>query len=85
MAELLKLFPCSVGDTIYSFKWDIRDSKYVLSEETCLGFNIRSNEGYDILLKGEKFEYLRSDGKYKENWFTLRDEAVAKLELLNQK
>lgn len=85
MAELSKLFPCYVGDTVYSFKWNIRTCEYVLLEEKCLGFNVRSNEGYNILLKGEKFEYLRSDEKYKENWFTLLDEAKTKLESLNQK
>jgi len=85
MAELSKLFPCRVGDTIYSFGWNMQNCKYVLLEEKCLGFNVRSDEGYSILLKGEKFEYLRSDEKYRKNWFTFLDEAKTKLELLNQR
>lgn len=85
MAELSKLFPCCVGDTVYVFRWDMQNSQYVTLEEKCLGFNIRSNERYDILLKGEKFEYLRSSEKYGENWFTSPDEAKIKSELLNRK
>jgi hypothetical protein len=85
MAELSISLPCSVGDTIYSFNWDTRESKYVLIEEKCLGFNIRSNEGYDILVRGEKFEHLRSSKKFNQNWFITSDGANAKLELLNEK
>lgn len=83
--ELSVLFPCCIGDLVYSFIWDAPNSQYAIVEAKCIGFNIRSNEGYGILLRGEKFEYLRGSEQYKENWFTSLDDAKIKLELLNQK
>ncbi|HEX3017611.1 MAG TPA: hypothetical protein VHP31_07155 [Caproicibacter sp.] len=84
MAELSEVFPCGVGDTVFSFEWDTKGSKYVIIEQKCIGFNVRANEGYDILLKGEKFEYFRKSVQYKVNWFTSLEEAKTKLESLNR-
>lgn len=78
------VFPCRVGDIVYSFEWDAPDSRYVIVEAKCMGFNVRTNESYDILLKGDKYEYLRSGAQYRENWFASPEEAGAKLKSLNR-
>lgn len=81
--EMTVVFPCRVGDTVYSFEWNPRGAKYGIVQSQCLGFNIRSEKGYEILLRGEQFEYLRSASQYHENWFIHEEEARRKLQLLN--
>ena len=76
-------FPCRVGDTVYAFEWNPRNSKYGIMQEQCCGFNIRSGDGYEILLKKGALEYLRSSAQFGDNWFTIRGEAERRLEILN--
>ena len=82
--EMTVVFPCRVGDEAYSFEWNPKNAKYETVQSKCLGFNIRSAEGFDILLKSGQFEYLRNSAQYRENWFTDRDEALKRLEMLNE-
>ena len=82
--KLSVVFPCSVGDTVYSFEWIARKKAYEISEAKCLGFKIHTNDEYDIMLRGEKFEYLRSSLQYQGNWFVSLEEAQAKLGTLNR-
>ena len=81
--EMTVVFPCRVGDEAYSFEWNPKDARYAIVQSKCLGFNIRSAEGFDIVLKSGQFEYLRNSAQYRENWFTDRDEAQKRLEMLN--
>ena len=81
--EMTVVFPCHIGDTVYSFEWNPQKATYGLVQEKCLGFNIRSEAGYDILLRGGQFEYLRNSSQYRDNWFVIPEEAERKLKVLN--
>lgn len=81
--EMTVVFPCRIGDTVYSFEWNPQKARYGLVQAKCLGFNVRAEAGYDILLKGAEFEYLRNSSQYRDNWFVTPEEAERKLETLN--
>lgn len=81
--EMTVVFPCHVGDTVYSFEWNPQKARYGIVQAECLGFNVRSETGYEILLKGAGFEYLRSSSQYRDNWFVTAEEADEKLKRLN--
>ena len=82
--EMTVVFPCHIGDMVYSFEWNPQKARYGIVQTKCLGFNIRSETGYDILLKGSDFEYLRNSSQYRDNWFVIHEEAERKLETLNE-